>query len=124
MRHLIYAIDQHLEFVNFRRIVITKMLEYVEGVVSKSRVMPYPALITKLLEVNNIKAKDNELVIPIKRHLLDRSLRNMHNAFMRSKLPKGKELIMEVKQDMNNITCTIQHLIEELYQRKRHLALP
>lgn len=40
-------------------------------------VLPYPALITKLLEVNKITAREDEVFVPLKRHTLGKSLRNM-----------------------------------------------
>lgn len=47
-QHSSATFDDHLEFVDFGRNVITKMLEYVDGVVMESLILPYPALITKL----------------------------------------------------------------------------
>lgn len=40
MGRLIYAIDQHLEFIDFGHLVISKMLEYADGVVAESRILP------------------------------------------------------------------------------------
>lgn len=86
MGHLIYAIDQHLEFIDFGRVVISTMLKYVDGVVVESRVLPYLALITKLLEVNKITHREYEDMVLLKRHTRGKSLRNMPSDFVQPKL--------------------------------------
>lgn len=50
MGNLLYAIDKQLEFIDFGHMVITKMLDFVAGTVAESKLLPYFALITKLLE--------------------------------------------------------------------------
>lgn len=46
MGHLIYAIDKHLEFIDFGHLVINKMLDYAFGVTVEAKLLPYlPSLL-------------------------------------------------------------------------------
>lgn len=75
MGHLIFFIDQNLEFIDVGSVVITKMLEYAIGVVAKNKVLPYQTLTTKLLEVNKITPREDEVVVPLKSTPLARAYR-------------------------------------------------
>lgn len=74
------------------------MLHYGNGVVVESKVLSFPTLITKLLDVNKITSGDDEVVVLLKRHYPVKSLRNMAKHFMCSQLTKGNELIKQVRQ--------------------------
>lgn len=67
---MLFTIDKHLEFVDFGRMVITQMLDFVVGIVAESKLLPYPTLIAKLLEQQGVISKAGEEIVKIKRHQL------------------------------------------------------
>lgn len=107
-----------MEFIDFGWLVISKMFDYANGAIAKSKVLPYPALITKLLEVNKITHQHDELVVALKWHSPGKCLRNMANDFIRSELPKRKELVREVRKQIFVVNANLQKLSREIFNKK------
>lgn len=114
MVHLILAINKHMEFVDFTMPMVLATNE--------NKVLPYPALIIKLLEVNKITPWEDETVVKIKRHSPGQSLRSTTNDFIRFELSKGKELVKEIRQQVFSVNSNLQKLSEEIFNQKRPLA--
>lgn len=99
MRTLLYAIDTYIELVNFGYIVVHKMLDYAADATSESRVLPYPSLITKLLESQSVVPQTDDDIVKTQRHLLNNSLHTMPNDF-KGKLPGAGEALVKAIHGM------------------------
>lgn len=122
MGSLLYTIDSHIELVSFGYIVVHKMLDYVAHAISKSRVLPYPSLITNLLESQRVVPQIDKNIVKTCRHLQNPSLYIMPNDF-KSKIPvAGEALAKEICGMLIDYNSIIQQVIDSLMNVNRFVA--
>lgn len=111
-----------MAFVDFGRQVINKILDYAVGVTFEAKLLPYPTLITHILEKQDTFPRDDEVVIKTRRHQLEYTIGQMPNDFLQSEIPKARALAQEIRQLHLGVNIVLQKLIEDILVQKRIVA--